>query len=83
MESQGMQTVVETTSRGVLRGSPRKLAARKSGKYTFSSSFVLRNTNHQCSSWTSVTTATDTALLRVVMAAVEGTFYVSRSRRRN
>ena len=65
------------TSNGDSGGSHRKLVDQKSGKFTFSAyrsplSLPFRVvTLGMCES---ITTATDTAMLRVVMAAVEGAF---------
>ena len=77
MGSQETFAQVGITSNGGSGGSHRKLVDQKNGKFTFSAyrfplSLLFRVvTLGMC---VSITTATDTAMLRVVMAAVEGAF---------
>jgi hypothetical protein len=68
--SQGRPKPVETISKGVSRGWPTKPAVLRNGKYI--SSTLSPSSKIQPLTVVSVTTATDTAMLRVVMAAVEG-----------
>jgi hypothetical protein len=69
--NQGTQKLDESTSGGVSRGSLTKPDVPKSAKFTSSTSFLVF-TEDSALTPESVTTATDTEMLRVVMAAVEG-----------
>lgn len=68
---QGTQKLDEIISGDVSRDSLTKLDVPKNAKSTFSTHFLLF-TQVATLTLESVTTATDTEMLRVVMAAVEG-----------
>lgn len=70
MVKQGMQKLDEITSGDVSRGSLTKLDVPKSARSTSSTPFLFPE--DRALTPESVTTATDTEMLRVVMAAVEG-----------